>query len=107
MTAHKHEYVQHPRWAGHYVCGICGFAAPKPVVERSAADCIRGAQDTWDPTPGLRGRARLVDLVSKQQRWIERCERNGKSYAGPNGPAIRAADQEELRRLERLLHRQS
>lgn len=56
-----------------------------------------------DPTPGLRGRMAAFDAVVKQRAWIEYCEANGESYAGPNGPAIREADMNELRRLESKL----
>lgn len=35
----------------------------------------------------------LVDQIIKQQRWIQRCEDNGKSYAdGQRGQDIRRAD---------------
>lgn len=33
---HKHEYIQHPQWYGHYVCRICGFAAPKKSIDQHA-----------------------------------------------------------------------
>ncbi len=39
-------------------------------------------------------------LIFDQRKWIEDCEANGKSYTGPNGPAIAQADIDELRRLE-------
>jgi len=50
----------------------------------------------------LRGRALYVRLVHDQRKWIEDCEK-GRSYLGPNGRAIREADEAELRRLERRL----
>lgn len=53
-----------------------------------------------DPPKGLRGPALRRALLSQQQRWIEYCEQNERSYAGPNGMAIRWADEAELRRLE-------
>lgn len=56
-----------------------------------------------DVNPKLHGRARLFDMILKQQRWIEECEANGVSYAGKNGHAIRRADQAELSRLESQL----
>ena len=56
-----------------------------------------------DPSPRLRGRALVQKLLESQQRWIQECETNGRSYAGPNGDAIRRADQDELRRLENIL----
>ena len=55
-----------------------------------------------DPMPGLKGRAKLIDRITCQQRWIEWCE-EGISYEGENGPAIRQADFSELRSLETLL----
>lgn len=56
-----------------------------------------------DPSPKLRGRAFAAHMVAEQRRWIERCESSGKSYTGPNGPAIRKADEAELYRWEALL----
>jgi hypothetical protein len=49
------------------------------------------------------GRQLTLHLIEQQRRWIEYCEANGRSYAGPNGPAIRAADAAELKRLESRL----
>lgn len=51
---------------------------------------------------GLRGRRLWLALLDHQQRWIEWCESNERSYTGPRGELIRAADYAELRRLERL-----
>ncbi len=51
----------------------------------------------------IRGRELYVFLVDEQRKWIERCEANGRSYTGPNGQAIREADEAELRRLENKL----
>jgi hypothetical protein len=48
----------------------------------------------------LRGRELRLHLIDQQRRWIEYCEKNGRSYAGPNGQAIRNADLEALRKLE-------
>ncbi len=49
-------------------------------------------------------RAWLINEVAKQQKWIDECERNGRSYADPTwGPRVRQADIEELTRLERKL----
>ena len=56
-----------------------------------------------DPKRGLKGRALYLHLVENQKKWIAHCEENGKSYSGPRGDAIREADRNELRRLERLL----
>lgn len=50
--------------------------------------------------PKLRGRARALFYTEQQRKWIEHCEANGRSYTGPNGPAIRAADEQALRRWE-------
>ncbi len=41
-------------------------------------------------------------LHQEQIQWIEKCEQ-GTSYDGPNGPEIRQADQQELRRIEERL----
>lgn len=54
------------------------------------------------PYKGLRGKKLYSVLAINQRAWIEYCERNGRSYTGPNGPAIRQADLNELRRVERL-----
>jgi|CXWL01.1.fsa_nt_gi hypothetical protein len=48
----------------------------------------------------LRGRERDLFQLQEQQKWVEACERNGVSYSGPNGPAIRRADMNVLRNLE-------
>ena len=53
----------------------------------------------FDPTPGLKGRARALDRVAKQRAWIEHCE-SGRSYSGDRGAEIRAADEAELRARE-------
>lgn len=50
--------------------------------------------------PKLRGRELDLHRVDQQRKWIEFCESNGRSYAGPNGQAIREADERELRILE-------
>lgn len=53
-----------------------------------------------DPPPAkLRGKSLYRFLVKEQQRWIEECTRNGRSYVGPNGQSIRQADEDELYRL--------
>ena len=46
----------------------------------------------------------LVDQITKQQKWIEGCESNGRSYTGSNGGAIRQADNARLRQLEAELN---
>lgn len=48
-------------------------------------------------------RSFLISQITKQQKWIEGCESNGKSYTGPNGGAIRQADNNYLLDLEREL----
>lgn len=53
--------------------------------------------------PVRRGRALYLHLLSEQRQWIESCEKNGRSYTGPNGTAIREADEAELHRLEARL----
>lgn len=53
-----------------------------------------------DPPKKLRGHARDLFLLHEQQKWIDGCEGNGVSYAGPRGPEIRRADNDALRRLE-------
>lgn len=45
-------------------------------------------------------RSFLISQIRKQQKWIEGCEANGKSYTGENGVAIRQADNNHLRELE-------
>jgi hypothetical protein len=50
-----------------------------------------------DATPGLQGKAKCLDRILKQQKWIEICEKAG-SYSGDNGTAIRGADLAELNR---------
>lgn len=42
----------------------------------------------------------LIRQIQKQQKWIENCESNGKSYTGENGIAIRQADNNYLHKLE-------
>lgn len=51
---------------------------------------------------GLKGKALYRTLIINQKNFIEWCENNGKSYTGPNGPAIKQADLNELKRLESL-----
>ena len=48
-------------------------------------------------------RSFLVSQILNQQKWIEGCESNGKSYTGPNGVEIRQADNNYLLDLEREL----
>ena len=43
----------------------------------------------------------LQNEIARQRKWIEQCESNGISYAGPRGPAIREADENALRALEK------
>jgi hypothetical protein len=50
----------------------------------------------------LYGKALYQRLLHDQRKWIEHCE-NRASYLGPNGPAIRRADEDELRRIETRL----
>ena len=50
-----------------------------------------------------RRRSFLIRQIIKQQKWIEGCESNGKSYTGPNGGAIRQADTNYLLEMEREL----
>jgi hypothetical protein len=61
---------------------------------------------TFHPNDGKRlvGRALYERMLSDQRKWIEQCEQ-GRSYTGPNGPAIRMADAAELRRIEERLAR--
>lgn len=61
---------------------------------------MANAFSNLDVNPKLQGRARIFDMILKQQRWIEECEANGVSYTGENGHAIRQADHAELTRLE-------
>jgi len=56
-----------------------------------------------DAPRGLRGKALHRNMLHSQRQWIENCENNGQSYAGPNGRAIRQADMNELKRLETLV----
>ncbi len=53
---------------------------------------------------GLKGKERALAQVADQRRWIEHCEK-GCSYDGPNGPKIRKADEDALRRFESELER--
>ncbi len=39
------------------------------------------------------------EQIADQRQWIENCEKSSKSYTGPNGQAIREADDFELHRL--------
>ncbi len=48
-------------------------------------------------------RSYLISQITKQQKWIEDCESNGISYAGPNGGAIRQADNNHLLEMEKEL----
>lgn len=41
--------------------------------------------------------------LHEQRKWIEKCESSGRSYTGPNGQAIRQADEAELQKLERTV----
>ena len=50
-------------------------------------------------TKPLRGYELWVKLLADQRKFIESCEK-GRSYLGPNGAAIRAADEAELKRIE-------
>lgn len=45
-------------------------------------------------------RSFLISQIHKQQKWIERCENNERSYTGTNGVAIRQADNNYLHKLE-------
>lgn len=47
----------------------------------------------------------LRQQLACQQKWIENCEANGRSYAGPNGPAIQQADRNALRDIEAQIDR--
>lgn len=52
------------------------------------------------PFIGKKGFELYLILTENQVNWIEYCENNGISYAGPNGLAIRQADKNELERLK-------
>jgi len=39
-TAHTHEYVRHPEWPTHYVCRICGFAAPRDLIDKMHGNLV-------------------------------------------------------------------
>lgn len=41
VAAHEHVYVQHPIINGSYCCEICGMQAPKYIVNKAAAHCIK------------------------------------------------------------------
>ncbi len=56
-----------------------------------------------DPPRRARGRALVLSMIEHQQKWIARCEANGRSYTGPNGAAIRQADLSNLRQWESRL----
>ena len=49
-------------------------------------------------------RHRLIDEIAAQQKWIEKCDQNPKSsYYGKNAAAVRKADSDALRKLEKKL----
>lgn len=60
-------------------------------------------QPPLDIPRGLKGRERVIALISHQRQWINWCENNGKSYTGENGRAIREADEAVLRGYENEL----
>ena len=43
----------------------------------------------------------LHNKITKQQKWIENCEGNSRSYTGPNGSDIRQADNDRLISMKR------
>lgn len=51
----------------------------------------------------MNGRQLYLRLLAEQRKWIEHCESNGRSYTGPNGQAIREADEQELERIQNRL----
>ena len=98
----RYKFAMFGYWAGIWVHlnRIDGGKRPSPFRDLvKAARTIR--EDAMTPTQ--KRQSFLTTNIIKQQKWIEGCEANGKSYAGPNGPAIRAADNAQLIEWEKEL----
>ena len=53
----------------------------------------------------MKRRQFLLKQICEQQKWIEKCERNRQSsYYGKNAAAVRKADFNALRELEKALN---
>ena len=98
----RYKFAMFGYWAGIWVHlnRIDGGKRPSPFRDLvKVARAIR--EDAM--TPGEKRQSFLTTNIIKQQKWIEGCEANGKSYAGPNGPEIRAADNAQLVEWEKEL----
>lgn len=98
----RYKFAMFGYWAGIWVHlnRIDGGKRPSPFsVLVKAARIIREES----MTPAQKRKSFLVKNITKQQKWIEGCEANGKSYTGENGPAIRAADNAQLIEWEKEL----
>ena len=98
----RYKFAMFGYWAGIWVHlnRIDGGKRPSPFRDLvKAARTIR--EDAMTPTQ--KRQSFLTTNIIKQQKWIEGCEANGKSYAGSNGPAIRAADNAQLVEWEKEL----
>jgi len=98
----RYKFAMFGYWAGIWVHlnRIDGGKRPSPF-----SDLVKAARTIREDamTPAQKRQSFLTTNIIKQQKWIERCEANGKSYAGQNGPNIRAADNLTLRQWEKEL----
>ncbi len=98
----RYKFAMFGYWAGIWVHlnRIDGGKRPSPF-----SDLVKAARKIREDamTPAQKRQSFLTTNIIKQQKWIERCEANGKSYAGQNGPNIRAADNAQLVKWEKEL----
>lgn len=98
----RYKFAMFGYWAGIWVHlnRIDGGKRPSPFRDLvHAARAIR--EEAMTPTQ--KRQSFLTTSIIKQQKWIEGCEASGKSYTGSNGPAIRAADNDQLVKWEKEL----
>lgn len=98
----RYKFAMFGYWAGIWVHlnRIDGGKRPSPF-----RDLVKVARAIREEamTPTQKRQSFLTTNIIKQQKWIEGCEASGKSYTGSNGPAIRAADNDQLVKWEKEL----
>ena len=91
---HTHEYIPHSRWDTHYTCRICGFAAPRRMIDRICPNLIMRQQAailtrTEPAEPGRNGDETMKTTKKVQMNLVGL---NGNAYA------LMGAFQENARR---------